>query len=468
MKEESEPYFEENEIEELIVRYEGMLKTNIIQYFDVFEFENIVEYYIENLQFKKAFDAIEMAFKLHPNSINLLLKKSQLLLENDCHVEALKILEGIQKIENNNYEFHLTKAHAYYCQNKIDLAKYEFNHAINIAIEDKEEVYLNIAFILIKVEDYCLAVEYLEKANNLFPGNFDILYELANCYERMDNFDLSIEYYNTILDLNPFAESAWFSIGLLYEKINDYNKAIEAYDFVTAINENYSIAYLNKGNVNLNSGNFIEAIKSYKEYLYFNDDCPEVYCYIGECFERLSEYRKSKEYYQKALGIDKSISDAWFGLGIVEMYLDNHFESIEYIKKAIQIENDNSDYWFSLGKVNLKLGFYNESKDAFIKAIELDVYDFESWLLFAEVYWKEENFSKAIAILMEGHKYNNAIADYNYKLAAYLLATNQKSHAIQYFKNAFNEDRGGYKIIYNYVNENQIPKEIKYIINKLY
>ena len=150
------------------------------------------------------------------------------------------------------------------------------------------------------------------------------------------------------------------------------------------------------------------------------------------------------------------------------MYLDNHFESIEYIKKAIQIENDNSDYWYSLGKVKLKLGLYNESKDAFLRAIELDVYDYESWMLFAEVYWKEENFEKAIAILLEGYKYNNSIAEYNYKLAAYLLATNQAKTAIQYFRAAYKDDKGGYKIIFNYAKENQIPREIKSIIKKVY
>jgi len=468
MREESESYFEENEIEELIVRYEEMLISNNVQYFDVFEFENIVEYYIDNFELNKALKAIHIAFQLHPNSINLLLKKCQLLLEDELPYEAIKILEQIQKIEKNNYEVYLLHGHAFCLLNRIIDAEIKFNYAINISLDEADEVYINIASILMRTEKYSLAIKYLEKAILLYPKNFDFLYEIASCYEQLGDINNSIKYYNYLLDIEPYTENAWFNLGLLYEKIGKYDKSIEAYEFVTAINENYSIAYLNKGNVNLNAGNYKAAIKSYKEYISINDDCPEIYCYIGECYEKLAEYKYAKEYYQKAINFDHTISDAWFGLGIVEMYLDNHFKSIEYIKKAIQIENNNSDYWYSLGKVKLKLELFNESKNAFLKAIELDVYDYESWMLLAEIFWNEENADKAITVLLEGYKYNNSIAEYNYKLAAYLLATNQAKNAIKYFKTAYKDDKGGYEIIFNYAKENQIPLEIKSIIKKLF
>lgn len=465
MREEQEAYFEENDIEELVIRYEESLKTNIKQYFDVCEFEIIIDFYLENFQFIEADDVIKIAFVQHPNSVALLLKKCQVLLEREKPEEALQILNKLERMESSNVDFYICKGHAYCFLEKLNEAENEFRKALDKAFDDKEELYLSIASILIQFEYYTAAKKILLKAKDEFPQNCDIMQELAVCFDRLNDQESAVNLYNTILDFDPYLENTWFNLGLLYERNFNYVKAIEAYEFVVAINENFSIAYLNLGNVYICNGNYNEAIKAYKEYLQYDEKSPDIYSYIGECYEKLEDYINAKEFYLKATLVDPSYADAWYGLGVIDMYQENYFESIDFIIRAIEIEDDNYEYWQILGKIYLKIGFHYESKQIFKKAIDLNVYDHESWLLFSELYWRERNYNKAIEILKEGYVYNNNVADYNYKLSAYLLATNQKKSAVKYFKNAYTEDKGGYSIIYNYVSDHQIPKEIKSLIN---
>ena len=49
MQEEFDDIFHGEEESELISRYEEMLRNNTNYFFDVFEFENIIDYYIESI-----------------------------------------------------------------------------------------------------------------------------------------------------------------------------------------------------------------------------------------------------------------------------------------------------------------------------------------------------------------------------------------------------------------------------------
>ena len=73
--------FEENDdlIFPLVEKFEEMLEQRASYFFDVDEFEDIINFYLELQDYKKAGLAIQMAMKQHPASATFQLKNAQLL-----------------------------------------------------------------------------------------------------------------------------------------------------------------------------------------------------------------------------------------------------------------------------------------------------------------------------------------------------------------------------------------------------
>jgi hypothetical protein len=74
MSEGQESYYEEEGIFESIIRFEEMLNTNSTIYFDVYEFENIIDYYLDQHNIHNAKAAIECGLKQHPKATSIKLR----------------------------------------------------------------------------------------------------------------------------------------------------------------------------------------------------------------------------------------------------------------------------------------------------------------------------------------------------------------------------------------------------------
>ena len=61
-------------------KFESMLKTNSILFFDSNEFENIIHHYLENGKIALAKKAIKLSLEQHPDSTNLKLFKIEVII----------------------------------------------------------------------------------------------------------------------------------------------------------------------------------------------------------------------------------------------------------------------------------------------------------------------------------------------------------------------------------------------------
>ncbi|HRR62314.1 MAG TPA: hypothetical protein P5071_00575, partial [Paludibacteraceae bacterium] len=70
----------DDDINEIIHRYEQFLSGKASGYFDIEEFENIAEYYLQKGRTKDSSRAIEFGIKLHPTSNELKTKRAKIYL----------------------------------------------------------------------------------------------------------------------------------------------------------------------------------------------------------------------------------------------------------------------------------------------------------------------------------------------------------------------------------------------------
>ena len=467
MKESNDFLFDEDsEYQAIVKRYEQMLRSRKPLYFDVAEFESIIDYYLDNNLFDKALIASDYAIQQHPNSSLILLKKCNIALENGYPVEALKMLEYLERVEPNNYEVFLMKGNANCLMNNIKRAVREFDRALHVSYDNREETLYRIGMAFQQVNHYKLSIKYLEEAYSLDPENDSVIYELAYGYEKINEIEKSIDYYTKYLDEEPFSENVWYNVGVLYNKLNNFEKAIDSYDFAIAIDDYYSSAYFNKANTLANHGEFEQAIETYKAFLYLEPENTQAMCYLGECYEKLKKYNNAIEYYLKTLNVDLEYPDAWFGLGMVEMYRENYDDSLEYIKRALEVDEENPEYYYIFAKINARLGNNDEAKYAYLKPVEYDPTDFEAWLFYSEIFYEEKNYIKAISVLESSYQYTKDIAEINYQLAVYYFLIKNQNTALAYFKTGLELNHNLHKLVFKKFPFLEDIKKVKSLINK--
>jgi tetratricopeptide (TPR) repeat protein len=464
MNKDKTSYQSEMQVPVEVVRYNEMLGRGKRYFFDVHEFEIIVDYFLIQNEFEKAQQAINTGLCQHPGSFGLKIKYAQYLTEKGQFDEALQEINQLEYVAKLNPDVFFLKGVVYCFNNNIRESVKYFNKAAEFADDDKVDILFNAALNLEQVNEFALSVDFLEKARHFDPQNLVVIFELGYCCERLEMFNESERLYNEYLDIDPFSDTAWFNLGGVYATKELYDKAIEAYDFALALNDKHPLASFNRGNAFANSGLHAKAIRSYQEYLDIEPGQPEALCYIGECYEHLNKLDKAIDYYYQALSVDPNFADAVYGIAIIHSLNERKNESLNFLLKAIQLDDKNPEYWYSLGNIYTRLALPSKAIDAFNQAIVLDPCDYESWLNLSELYLKQNLLTKAIKTLEESYEHNSEVALINYRLAAYNLLRCNINEGVRYLKKAINKNFKEHEEIFKFCPGAAEMKEIKELL----
>ncbi|MBA3898933.1 MAG: tetratricopeptide repeat protein [Bacteroidetes bacterium] len=434
MFEEEDIYSSKDEIKGNIDRFESMLADNKQYFFDVEDFEDITDHYIEQNSAKKAIEVIEYALNQHPDSSVLLLRKAQLLAALNKPQKSLDLLSKLEMIEPTNVEIHITKANILSQLRQYTKAAEAFKKALENADEDKDDIILNIAFEYTNMGNYDKAIIYLKQALEVNPENESALFELAFCFEITGRSEESIGYYQDFIDKHPYSSSAWFNLGVSYSKLNLYEKAIDAYDFSIAIDENFSSAYFNKANALASMHAFEEAIEVYKETFDHEEPDALAWYYIGECYEKLLMLNKALSAFRKATKLDPFLADAWIGIGMVLDEQGKTNEAVHFLEKGVNLDEKNADYWYILADLQSKRGFIDEAQIAYEKVIEFDKDHQEVYLDYSDMYFKTGDIDTALDLAYRGIKEQASNALLYYRITAYLMEKGYEIDAYDLFE----------------------------------
>ena len=434
MSEDFEKYFEERDIFEVVARFQDMLEHNRSCFFDLFEFENIIDYYIDKEEYSDALKANVIALAQYPFAISLKLRHAKILCEKNSIPAALQILHEIETIESYNFELHLIKGKALNKSGRQAEAIKEYDTAIRLASENKDELVFCIARSFLDSGDDNQAIRYLLLAHEMNEDNLLVLYELASRYEHLESYDKTIVFLQKFLEINPFAENIWYSLGVSYSKLEQYEKAFEAFEYALALNDRYISVNYSKAELFYQMGNYDKAILVYDELLQIDPDNARVFCFIGDCYEKAGDLDEALEYFRQAKRIDNRCPEAWYGMATVYKNMGKLHHSLINIRKAIKIDPENHGHWFFLGEIYSEMHMNDNALKAFSKAIEINPSDYEAWLAYAKIYYKENKVTDAIEVLNRAYQYNYDISTVNYQLAAYHTVARQYSIAAKYFE----------------------------------
>ena len=381
-----------------LTRFEKMLKTNRILFFDSNEFENIISYYLENGKINFAKKAIKLGLEQHPDSSNLALFEIEILIFENKLDNAEKLLEALILSEPSNEEVYIQKANIYskkklhqkaiLCLNKI----LDFN-------PDNAEVYSLIGIEYLFMEDFENAKFNFIKCLNYDDSDYSALYNIVYCFEILEQNNKAIEYLNTYLNTNPYCEVAWHQLGKQYLFFKNYAKAISAFDFAIISDEYFIGAYIEKGRALEKINKYNEAIENYKLIIALKDESSYPLLRMGICYNKISNYKKAIQNLNDCIQVDPQLNKAWYLLAEIYYKNQKYNSAILSIKKALEINSEKEDYWKLYAKINIGLKLYEEADIGFQKVIELGEADESIWLAKADTLIKLGEYNYAIDIL---------------------------------------------------------------------
>ena len=431
----------EEEVKHAVQKFERMKKNNENYFFDVIEFETIIDYYIESNNSIKAFEAATLASEQHPHSVSLQLRKARVLLDKGRAVEALRLLKRLESIEPGNHEIYIAKGTAYGMLGDIQGAKKMFDYSLTLDTEDVENILFAITSVLQNLNYYEHLIPYMEKLIDLEPEFKAHLYDMAYAYEKIEDYENSIVYYLKYLDEEPFSDSAWYNLGIIYNKLESYEKAMEAYDFALAINSQNTFAIFNKGNILSNLERYSDAIPVYHEYLENEPDSFEAMTYLAECYEKIGEVVMARKYYQEAIELAPEFADPWFGLGVIALNTGNTDDSLIFFRKAVRLDDENPEIWYLLGKAHYSKGEKKAALRCFREALKLDSYYDEVWADLGTIILKDGLYLKALPYLEHAYKVTGDVPGINYLLASFYLHSGNTDKAFRHLSIAITLDK---------------------------
>ncbi|CEN45541.1 TPR repeat protein [Capnocytophaga canis] len=351
-----------------VSKFESMLKKNHISFFDVDEFEEIVEYYLELGKMTKAKHALQIGRNQHPSASSLKLFEIEVMIFEDNLQQASHLLAELEAVEPYNSEVYVQKANLYSKLNDHEKAIELLKFALPLT-DDLVDIYALIAMEYLFIENYEKAKKYFRKCLMEDIEDYMSLQQLLFCYDILEENDEAISFLNAYLDRNPYCEVAWHYLGKQHLIKENFTEALNCFNFAIASDDTFTGAYFEKAKVLEKIQNYTQAIENYKITLTLDDASPLTYLHIGRCYEKMNDCSMAERYYLKAVHEDPQLSKAWVTLSDFYYKQKNYEKALKYINKALLIEDDNFHYWRRMGEICVILNDSKSSEYAFKQAI---------------------------------------------------------------------------------------------------
>ncbi len=420
-------------------RFESMLKTNDVYFFDSEEFEEIIHHYLENGKMALAKKATKLGLEQHPTSINLKLFQVEMLIFENQLDKAEELLDSLYLLDQFNEEIFIQKANIMSRRDNHEKAIKLLEKALEMT-EDEADVLSLLGMEHLFIEDYENAKYYFMRCLEVDEEDYSALYNVIYCFDFLDQHEEAIGYLNDFLNKHPYCEVAWHQVGKQYYTLKHYKKALASYDFAIISDDRFIGAYLEKGKVLEKLKEYERAIESYTMTLTLDDPTSFALLRIGKCYEKMGNGEMAIQFYNKCVEEDALLDKGWIAITDFYYRKKNFQKALYYIEKAINIDSENVLYWKRYAKINKRLNFYEEAEHGFRRSIELGNYEMETWLSRCDILIQLGEFNAAINNLLQACEFYPENAEIEYRLGGlyYLLSENNKGEF--HLKNALNLD----------------------------
>ena len=426
---------EEEEYRLSISKYESMLKTNKVLFFDSEEFEDIILHYLDIGKANLAKKALKLALDQHPKSTGLKLVQVEMLVFDDKLDLAEKMLNELFAIEPNNEEIYIQKANIYSKRDNHEKAV----ELLKIALEytdDLADVYNLIGMEYLFMDNLESAKENFIKCVEEDNEDQASLYNVVYCFEFLDQNEAAIEYLEKYIDQNPYSEIAWHQMGRLHYGLKNYRKSITAFDYATLIDDEFLGAFMEKAKAHEKLKEYNEAIENYNRTIELDDPTSYALLRIGKCHEKLGNNSLALKYFNKTVHEEPLLDKAWIAITDFYVRQKNYTKALFFVNKALNIDNQNKFYWKRYATINKQMNLFEEAEFGYRKAVEFGDANLDTWLFWVDILQFLGESETAIFTLLQSSEFFPDNFEIEYRLSGLYFMLEEETKASFHLNNA--------------------------------
>ncbi|MNQ00355.1 tetratricopeptide repeat protein [compost metagenome] len=437
---------EEEDYNLSLSKFESMLKTNKVLFFDSEEFEEIILHYLDIGKANLAKKALKLALDQHPKSTGLKLVQVEMLVYDDKLEIAEKLLNELYAIEPNNEEIYIQKANICSKRDQHEKAVELLKIALQYT-DDYADVYNLIGMEYLFMDNLELAKESFIKCLEEDLEDQSALYNVVYCFEFLDQNQEAIVYLNEYINRNPYSEIAWHQLGRLHYGVKEYENAIRAFDYATLIDDEFLGAFMEKAKAYERLKKYNEAIESYNRTIELDDATSYALLRIGKCYEKLGNLAKAIQYYNQTVHEDPLLDKGWIAITDFHLRQKNYQKALFFVNKALAIDNQNRLYWKRYATINKQMNFFEEAEFGFRKAVEFGDYALDTWLYWVDILQFLGEFETAIQTLLQASEYFPEENEIEYRLAGLYFMIQDSTKAKFHLSNGLRLNFDNYILI---------------------
>jgi len=426
---------EEDDYNLSLSKFESMLKTNKVLFFDSEEFEEIILHYLDMGKASLAKKALKLALEQHPKSTGLKLVQVEMLIYEDKLDVAEKLLNELFAIEPHNEEIYIQKASIYSKRDNHEKAVELLKTALQYT-DDYADVYNLIGMEYLFMDNLELAKENFIKCLEEDTEDQAALYNVVYCFEFLDQNEEAITYLNQYTDKNPYSEIAWHQIGRLSYGLKKYPEALRAFEFATYIDDEFLGAFMEKAKTLERLKRYEEAIESYNRTIELDDPTSYALLRIGKCHEKLGNKVLALKFFNKTVHEDPLLDKGWIAITDFYVRQKNFQKALYYVNKALSIDNENRFYWKRYATINKEMNFFEEAEYGYRKAVEHGDFMLDTWLFWVDILQFLGEFESAIQTLLQASEYFPEEYEIEYRLAGLNLMLQETEKGKFHLSNA--------------------------------
>lgn len=403
-----------------ITKFESMLKTDDVYFFDAEDFEEIVHHYLNNGKISLAKKGIKIGLQQHPGSIELKLLQVEVMVFENQLEKAEALLDELQFLDNQNEEVYIQRANICSKKDNHEGAVELLQRALDLT-SDSFDIYSLLGMEYLFMDNFNMAKQSFMKCVEFDEQDYSSLYNVVYCFEFMEDYDGAIVYLNDYLEKNPYCEVAWHQLGKQYYYKELYTEALAAFDFAIISDDTFIGAYFEKGKVLEKLGRYKEAIENYETTISIEDPTSHAFLRIGKCYEKLKDTEMAKYYFYQTVHEDPLLDKGWLAITNLYYSIGDYEKAVYYINKALNIDGENPLYWKKCAQIHTALRNLDQADFAFKQAVDLGNYELDTWLKWADVVHANGETMAAIQILEQGREFYPENLKILYKSVGYQL-----------------------------------------------
>jgi tetratricopeptide (TPR) repeat protein len=250
-----------------------------------------------------------------PNNATLYNKRATIYISLKQFPEAEGDAKRAIRIDSTKAEYYITLADANFAQNKTRFAR-EYLERTTKKFPENTEALLKLAELYFLVQQYQLAIDYVNKALKV-DGNLAQAYYLkGNIYKESGDTAKAISSFETAVEQDAKFENAFVDLGLIYAARKN-PIAMDYYNNALKLDPGNEYVKYARAKLLQDLGKTEEAIQVYEALAKEKSECFNCFYNLGAIyFEIKKDNAKALEYFTKAIALNPEYTEAYFARGL--------------------------------------------------------------------------------------------------------------------------------------------------------